>query len=198
MSALADAAREPGFGVQLAAVISDKDDAPGLAIAQAAGVPTAVVRPRDFSTRELWDEALARTVAAFDPALVVLAGFMRIVGAPLLDRYPQRIINTHPSLLPAYPGAHAVRDALAAGESVAGCSVIIVDAGVDTGPLVAQEAVAVLEGDTEEVLHERIKTVERRLLVQTVRELLTRDWTVASGRVIWSDEPRDAGEGANP
>lgn len=182
MQALLDACAEPSFGVSVAAVVSDKPQAPGLEIARESGIPTAVVAPADFEDRLTWDKALAATIAAFDPTLVVLAGFMRIVGQPVLDRYPGRIVNTHPALLPAFPGAHGVRDALAAGVKVTGCTVMIVDGGVDTGPILAQAAVPVVAGDTEHGLHERIKVVERELLVSTVGTMLRQGWSV-DGRI---------------
>ena len=183
MHAILDAASDPAYGGRVAAVIADREDAAGLEIASAAGVPTAVVRLADFPSRELWDEAVARSIATFSPDLVVLAGFMRILGEPVLSRFGGRIINTHPALLPAYPGAHGVRDALAGGAKVTGCTVIVVDAGVDTGPIVAQAAVAVEDNDTEESLHERIKVVERELLANTVGRLVREGWTV-SGRTV--------------
>jgi len=148
-----------------------------------AGLPTAVVSLKDFPSRELWDEAVARTIASFDPDLVVLAGFMKILGAPSLSRFGGRIINTHPALLPSYPGAHGVRDALAGGAKVTGCTVIIVDEGIDTGPIVAQAAVEVWDNDTEETLHERIKVVERELVATTVGRMLREGWTV-DGRIV--------------
>ena len=183
MQAVLEATRDAAYGARIAAVISDREDAAGLAIASGAGIPTAVVRLTDFPDRALWDEAVARTIASFDPDLVVLAGFMRLLGAPSLERFGGRIVNTHPALLPSYPGAHGVRDALAGGAKVTGCTVIIVDAGVDTGPIVAQAAVPVEDNDTEESLHERIKVVERNLLASTVGRLVREGWTV-SGRTV--------------
>ncbi len=182
MSALQEACIDAGFGARIAAVVADRADAGGLQIAAAAGLPTATVSPRDFESRELWDTALARTVAAFEPDLVVCAGFMRLIGAPLLEAQAGRIVNTHPALLPAFPGAHAVRDAMAAGVKVTGCTVMLVDAGVDTGPILAQQAVDVRENDTEDSLHERIKAVERELVVSTVGTMVRSGWTV-EGRV---------------
>lgn len=183
MRALLEASAEPAFGVRVAAVISDRPTAAGLEIASSAGIPTAVIDLAEFPSRDLWDQAVARAVASFSPDLVVLAGFMRILGAPSLERFNGRIINTHPALLPAFPGAHGVRDALAAGVKVTGCSVIIVDAGVDTGPIVAQAAIEVRDNDTEETLHERIKTVERTLVADTVGRMAREGWTV-TGRVV--------------
>ena len=183
MNAILDATASPEYGVRVAAVISDRDGAAGLDIAKSAGVPTAVVSLGDFPDRALWDQAMARTIGGFEPDLVVAAGFMRILGSPSLMRFGDRIINTHPALLPAYPGAHAVRDALAGGAKVTGCTVIIVDAGVDSGPIVAQAAVTVEENDTEESLHERIKVVERELVVTTVGRMVREGWSV-DGRAV--------------
>jgi phosphoribosylglycinamide formyltransferase-1 len=183
MRALLEASAEPGYGARVAAVISDRPGAAGLEIASEAGIPTAVIDFAQFPNRELWDQAVARAVASFRPDLVVLAGFMRILGAPSLERFDGRILNTHPALLPAFPGAHGVRDALAGGVKVTGCSVIIVDSGVDTGPIVAQAAVEVRDNDTEETLHERIKTVERMLVADTVGRMAREGWTV-TGRVV--------------
>ncbi|WP_062380480.1 phosphoribosylglycinamide formyltransferase [Demequina pelophila] len=170
-------------GYRVAAVVSDRDDAGALAHARAAGVPTAVVRLADFPDRATWDAALARAVASFTPDLVMLAGFMRLVGDAMLAAWGGRMLNTHPSLLPAYPGAHAVRDALAGGAKVTGCTLILVDAGVDTGPIVAQAAVEVRQNDDEAGLHARIKAVERALVVDTLGRLAREGWTV-SGRVV--------------
>jgi phosphoribosylglycinamide formyltransferase-1 len=136
----------------------------------------------DFPERADWDRAHAAQLAAHDPDLVVSAGFMKIVGPAVLDAFGGRLINTHPALLPAFPGAHAVRDALAAGVPVTGATVHVVDAGVDTGPVLAQREIAVLPGDDEARLHERIKDVERELLVQTVAQLVTGDPTRKSYR----------------
>lgn len=183
LRAVLEAAGDAGYGARVVAVITDKDDAGALAIAHEAGLATAVVRLADFPDRATWDEALARAVGSFDPDLVLLAGFMRIVGAPSLERFGGRILNTHPALLPAYPGAHAVRDALAGGARITGCTVIIVDAGIDTGPIVAQAAVEVRDHDDEQTLHERIKTVERRLVADTVGRMAREGWTV-SGRTV--------------
>lgn len=185
LQALLDDASAAGesapFGV--AAVISDRDDAFGLQRARDAGVPTAVVRPGDFPDRATWDLAVAKAVEVFTPDLVVLAGFMRLLGEAYLSRFADRTINTHPALLPAFPGAHAVRDALAYGVTVTGTSVILLDAGVDSGPVVAQRAVEVLPGDDEASLHERIKVVERELLVEVVRRMTGVGWSV-EGRSV--------------
>jgi phosphoribosylglycinamide formyltransferase-1 len=172
----------PAFRV--AGVVSDRPAAAGLDRARAAGVPTAVVAPPDFPDRTAWDAGIARAVEVFGPDLVVLAGFMRILGPGYLDRLGARTVNTHPALLPAFPGAHGVRDALAHGVKVTGSTVILVDAGVDSGPIIAQRAVDVLDGDTEATLHERIKVVERALLVDVVSRMVTTGWTVQGRRVV--------------
>jgi phosphoribosylglycinamide formyltransferase-1 len=170
-AALLAATDEPGYPVTVVAVGADRE-APGLEHARARGIPTFVCAVRDHRDRAQWDRALADAIAAYQPDLVVSAGFMRIVGPAVLEAFGGRLINTHPALLPAFPGAHAVRDALAAGVGVTGTTVHYVDAGVDTGPVLAQREVAVRPDDDEASLHERIKDVERLLLVQTVAELV--------------------------
>lgn len=180
MESIVLAAQDPGFGASVAGVVADRQAA-GLEIAAKHGIPTAVVSPSDFPDRATWDEALARTVAAFNPDIVVLAGFMRIVGAPLLTRFEGRVVNTHPALLPAFPGAKAVADALAAGVKITGCTFMVVDEGIDTGPILAQRAVEVREDDNEARLHARIKEAERDLVVATLGLMAREGWTV-SGR----------------
>jgi formyltetrahydrofolate-dependent phosphoribosylglycinamide formyltransferase len=171
-ASLLAAADDPAYPAAVVAVGSDRA-ADGLEHARRRGVPTFVCALTDHPDRGTWDRALAAELAAVEPDLVVSAGFMKIVGPAVLDAFGGRLINTHPALLPAFPGAHAVRDALAAGVPVTGATVHVVDAGVDTGPVLAQREVAVLPGDDEQRLHERIKDVERELLVQTVAQLLT-------------------------
>ena len=148
-------------------------------IATESGIPSYLVRLGDHPDRESWDAALADITETHQPDLIVSAGFMKILGPQFLSRFPGRVVNTHPALLPAFPGAHAVPDALAYGVTVTGCTVHVVDSGVDTGPILAQQAVDVLDGDDEETLHERIKVVERRLLVDVLAALSTRgvNWT---------------------
>lgn len=184
LQALIDAAAEDE-GLTIAAVVTDRDDAYGLTRAREAGIPTAVVRPRDFPDRATWDEAVARTVRAFDPGLVVLAGFMRLLGTRYLEEFGGRTVNSHPALLPSFPGVHAVRDALAHGVTVTGTTIILIDAGTDTGPILAQEAVPVAAEDTEETLHERIKVVERRLLVDVITRMVNQEWRVEGRHVHW-------------
>jgi len=172
-AALLAAATEPDYPAEVVAVGSDRADAAGLEHARRHGVPTFVIALRDHPDRAAWDQALATELAARRPDWVVSAGFMKLLGPAVLAAFPGRVVNTHPALLPAFPGAHAVRDALAAGARETGATVHVVDAGVDTGPVLAQRTVPVLPGDDETQLHERIKTVERELLVQTVAGLAT-------------------------
>jgi phosphoribosylglycinamide formyltransferase-1 len=146
-------------------------------IAADAGIPSYLVRLGDYSDRPTWDAAITEATAGHAPDLIVSAGFMKILGPEFLSRFPGRVVNTHPALLPSFPGAHAVPDALDYGVKVTGCTVHLVDAGVDTGPILAQEAVKVDDSDDEQTLHERIKTVERRLLVDVLAALATRGVT---------------------
>ncbi|OBA79372.1 phosphoribosylglycinamide formyltransferase, partial [Mycolicibacterium elephantis] len=166
------------YPARVIAVGTDRECA-ALQIAAASSVPTFTVALGDHPDRAAWDAALTEATAAYEPDLVVSAGFMKILGPQFLSRFPGRVVNTHPALLPAFPGAHAVPDALAYGVKVTGCSVHLVDAGTDTGPVLAQEAVPVFDDDDEATLHERIKVVERRLLVDVVEALATRGvtWT---------------------
>jgi phosphoribosylglycinamide formyltransferase-1 len=185
LQALLDAiAADPaGFGVRVAAVGADRGGIAGLERAERAGIPTFVCRVKDHPTRQAWDRALAEATAAYQPDLVVSAGFMKIVGKEFLDRFGGRFINTHPALLPSFPGAHGVRDALAYGAKVTGCTVHFVDDGVDTGPIIAQSTVEIRDEDDESVPHERIKEVERRLLVDVVGRL-ARDGYRIEGRKV--------------
>jgi len=173
-AALLAATDDPAYPAEVVAVGADRP-AEGLAHATRRGLPTFVCAVRDHPDRDAWDRALAAEIAAHRPDLVVSVGFMKIVGPAVLGAFGGRLINTHPALLPAFPGAHAVRDALAAGATVTGATVHVVDAGVDTGPVLAQREVPVLPGDDEASLHERIKAVERELLVETVAQLVTSD-----------------------
>jgi phosphoribosylglycinamide formyltransferase 1 len=183
LQALMDACADPGFGARIVAVGADRDDTGGVARAQAAGIPTFVRRLKDAPDRFAWDKALTSDCAAFEPDLVVLAGFLKLVGADFLQCFDGRMINTHPALLPAFPGLHSVRDALEHGVKVTGCSVILVDAGVDSGPILAQAAVPVLASDDEPTLHERIKVAERALVVDTVGRMVRDGWSVQGRRV---------------
>ncbi|MFB9300118.1 phosphoribosylglycinamide formyltransferase [Kibdelosporangium philippinense] len=183
LQALLDETRDETYPIEVVAVGADRTDIEGLARAERAGVPTFVERVRDHADRSTWDQALAKTVAAYEPDLVVSAGFMKILGSAFLTQFAGRVINTHPALLPAFPGAHAVEDAVAYGVKVTGCTVHLVDTGVDTGPILAQEAVPVESGDDVAGLHERIKTVERRLLVDVLARLVRDGYTVDGRKV---------------
>lgn len=171
LQALLDAQASGHLAAEVVAVGADRTGIEGLARARRAGVPTFTVRLGDFAERTEWDAALTDASAAFEPDLVVSAGFMKLCGPLFLDRFAGRFVNTHPALLPSFPGAHGVRDALAHGVKVTGCTIFEVDAGVDTGRIIDQAAVRVEPGDTEESLHERIKVAERALLVDTVNAL---------------------------
>ncbi len=171
LQALLDASAAGSLAGEVVAVGADRPDAYGLVRAESAGIPTFVHPLARGADRAAWDAGLAELVAAHRPDLVVSAGFMKLVGEAFLARFAGRMINTHPALLPSFPGMHGPRDALAHGVKVTGATVFAVDAGVDTGTILAQEPVRVLPGDSVESLHERIKIVERRLLVDTINEL---------------------------
>ncbi len=183
LQALLDATGDSSYPASVVAVGADRDGIEGLARAERAGVPTFVHRVKDFETRETWDAALTGSVASFEPDLVVLAGFMKLVGDTFLTAYAGRVVNTHPALSPSFPGMHGPADALAYGVKVTGCTLFVVDSGVDTGPIVAQAAVPVLEEDTVESLHERIKTSERAMLVDAVGRMAREGFSV-DGRVV--------------
>ena len=181
LQALIDASADPAYGVRIAAVGADRDGIAGLDRARAAGIPSFVCRVADFSSRADWDAALADQLDSYASAFVVSAGFMKLLGPQTLGRHT--VVNTHPALLPAFPGAHAVRDALAYGVTLTGTTCHLVDAGVDTGPIIEQHAVAVEPDDTEESLHERIKVIERRMLVDIVGRMAREGYAVA-GRAV--------------
>ncbi|MGW0331304.1 phosphoribosylglycinamide formyltransferase [Streptomyces sp. NPDC003011] len=172
------------YGAEIVAVGADREGIEGLARAERAGIPTFVRKVRDYGTREEWDAALAEAVASHGPDLVVSAGFMKIVGKEFLARFGGRFVNTHPALLPSFPGAHGVRDALAYGARVTGCTVHFVDDGVDTGPIIAQGVVEIRDEDDESALHERIKEVERRLLVEVVGRLARNGYRIEGRKVV--------------
>lgn len=177
------AAAQGDYPARVVAVGVDRD-CRATQIAAEANIPAFAVRVGEHPTRDDWDAAITEATAAHQPDLVVSAGFMRILGPQFLSRFNGRILNTHPALLPAFPGAHGVRDALAYGVKVTGCTVHLVDAGVDTGPILAQQPVEVRDGDNEETLHERIKVVERQLLVDVVAAIATRGVTVTERKAI--------------
>ncbi len=183
LQALLDASADPAYGARVVAVGADRDDIEGLARADRAGVPTFVRKVGQFSSREHWDRSMADTVAAFEPDLVVLAGFMKLVGAEFLDRLEGRVVNTHPALTPAFPGTTGPADALAYGVKVTGATLFVVDDGVDTGPVVAQTVVPVEDGDDVATLHERIKVAERQMLVDSVGRLAREGFTITDRKV---------------
>ena len=172
LRALLEAAEHPDYPARVVAVGADLE-ADGLHHAEAYGIPTFVVPLESFESREAWGEELRRQIELWEPGLTVLSGFMRLLPGSVVEALSPRLINTHPSFLPEFPGAHAVRDALAAGVAETGASVIVVDEGVDTGPVIVQERVRVVLGDTEATLHDRIKQVERRLLIEVVADIAT-------------------------
>jgi phosphoribosylglycinamide formyltransferase 1 len=171
MAALADACERGDVPAQIVVVAADRQ-CPAIEIAGRRGIETLVCGVNDFESREQWSEALRDRILLHDPDLVVSAGFMRILSPVFVDAFPERLINLHPSLLPSFPGAHAVRDALAHGVKVTGCTVHVVDYEVDHGPILYQAAVPVFPSDTEESLHERIKASEHRLLPAACRLML--------------------------
>jgi phosphoribosylglycinamide formyltransferase-1 len=170
LRALLDAAADPDYRAEIVVVGADRE-ADGFAHAEEYGIPSFMVPWAQFASREEWGAELSAQLAVWRPDLVVLSGLMRLLPASLVDEWSPRIINTHPAYLPEFPGAHGVRDALAAGVRQSGASVIIVDNGVDSGPILAQERVPVLPGDDQHTLHDRIKPVERRLLIDVVRRI---------------------------
>lgn len=172
LRALLEASRDPDFPARVIAVGADRE-ADGLAHAEEFGIPSFTVPYSSFDSRAEWGSALLEQIRVWNPDVLVLSGLMRLLPPVIVDALSPRIINTHPAYLPEFPGAHGVRDALAAGADQTGASIIVVDNGVDAGPIISQERVAVLPDDTEYSLHERIKPVERRLLVQAVRDLAT-------------------------
>jgi len=186
LQALIDATADPAYGVRIAAVGADRGDIEGLARARRAGIPTFVCRVADFATRAEWDAALTSQVSAYRPQLVVLAGFMKLAGEAFLDRFGGHIVNTHPALSPSFPGIHGPQEALDYGVKVTGCTLFVVDAGVDTGPIVAQGVVTVQGDDTAETLHERIKTVERQMLVEYVGRMVREGFSVTERKVTIS------------
>jgi phosphoribosylglycinamide formyltransferase 1 len=183
LQALLDACADPAYGADVVAVGADRTGIEALDRAVRATVRTFTHRVKDYSGRADWDEALAASCREARPDLVILAGFMKLVGPAFLDAFGGRLINTHPALLPAFPGMHGVRDALEHGVKLTGCTVFLVDAGTDTGPVIAQAAVPVLDDDDETTLHERVKVAERSLLVETVGRMVRDGWAVQGRKV---------------
>jgi phosphoribosylglycinamide formyltransferase-1 len=183
LQALIKATADPAYGARVVAVGADRDGIAGLEHAAAAGIPTFVDSVKDYATREEWDRALTAHVEAHAPDLVISAGFLKLVGAHFLAAFGDRYVNTHNALLPAFPGIHGPRDALTYGVKIAGATLFFVDAGVDTGPIIAQVSVPVLDDDTEETLTERIKVAERAQLVDHVGRLVREGWTIKDRKV---------------
>jgi phosphoribosylglycinamide formyltransferase 1 len=178
LQALIDACPDPGYGATVVAVGADRDNIGALDRAAKANIPAFILKVKDFATRGAWDQALASRCDEYEPDLIVCAGFMKLVGPAFLGRFAGRCLNTHPALLPSFPGMHGVRDALEYGVKVTGCTVFIVDEGVDAGPVLAQACVPVHDDDDEATLHERIKVAERALLVDTVGRMAREGWSV--------------------
>ena len=183
LQALLDACADPAYGAQVVAVGADREGIAGLDRATAAGVPTFVHKVKSYASRADWDRALTASVSEYKPDLVISAGFLKLVGDDFLEAFGDRYINTHNALLPAFPGIHGPRDALAYGVKIAGATLFFVDAGVDTGPIIAQVSVPVLDDDTEEALTERIKVAERAQLVEWVGRLVRDGWTIENRKV---------------
>jgi phosphoribosylglycinamide formyltransferase 1 len=186
LQALIDACADPAYGAEIVAVGSDRPGIQGLERAERANIPTFIESLPDHASRADWDRALTADVAAYEPDLVISAGFMKLVGPEFLARFEGRMINTHPALLPSFPGIHGPRDALAYGVKITGATVILVDAGMDSGVILDQRAVPVAEDDTVETLHERIKVAEREMLVSVTHQLATRSWRVTDRKVLWT------------
>lgn len=183
--ALAEALARGAAPAQIVLVASNVAKAPGLVRARELSIPTAVLPHRDFASREAHEQALGKALRDAGVEWVCLAGYMRLLGPELVAAWPQRILNIHPSLLPAFPGLHPQRQALAAGVRIAGCTVHLVDAGLDSGPIVVQRAVPVEDGDDEAALAARILAEEHQAYAQALRRLLTERWKVDDGRLVF-------------
>ena len=183
LQALIDACADPAFGAEVTAVGADRFGTPAVERAQRAGIPTFELAVRDVDSREDWDRAFTEQVASFHPDLVVSAGFMKLAGKAFLDAFGGRYVNTHPALLPSFPGMHGAADALEYGVKVTGATLFVVDAGIDTGPIVAQTVVPVLDDDDSGSLHERIKVAERAMLVDTVGRMVREGYTITGRKV---------------
>ncbi len=183
LQALIDACADPAYGARVVAVGADRSGIEGLARADRAGIPTFVRKLEGFGARETWDHALADAVASFEPDLIVSAGFMKLVSEEFLARFEGRMVNTHPALSPSFPGMHGPRDALEYGVKVTGCTLFVVDGGVDTGPIVDQTVVPVEDDDDVASLHERIKVAERAMLVENVGRMAREGFTITDRKV---------------
>ncbi|HZK06493.1 MAG TPA: phosphoribosylglycinamide formyltransferase [Actinomycetaceae bacterium] len=182
LAAILEASRDPEYGVEIVAVGADREGTGGVELAAAAGIPTFVCRVSDYADRGSWDEALTEMTARYNPDLVVSAGFLKLCGNSFLERFGGRFVNTHPALLPSFPGMHGARDALDYGVKLTGATLFLVDSGVDTGVILAQVAVPVKEDDDVETLTERIKVAERAQLVETVGRMAREGWHVEGRR----------------
>ena len=183
LQALIDACADPSYGARVVAVGADREGIEGLARAERAGIPTFVHRVKDYATREEWDAALTASCAEHLPDLVVSAGFMKLVSEEFLARFGGRVVNTHPALSPSFPGMHGPQEALDYGVKVTGCTLFVIDGGVDTGPIVAQTVVPVEDDDDVEALHERIKVAERAMLVDNVGRMAREGFTITDRKV---------------
>lgn len=183
LQALIDACADPAFGADVVAVGADRRGTQAVERAKQAGIATFELSVRDFPSREEWDRAFTEQVLAHHPDLVVSAGFMKLAGKTFLDAFGGRYVNTHPALLPSFPGMHGAADALEYGVKVTGATLFVVDSGVDTGPIVAQTAVPVLDHDDSTTLHERIKAAERAMLVETVGRMVREGFTITGRKV---------------
>ena len=183
LQALLDACRDPDYGAEVVAVGADRDGIAALDRAAAAGVPTFVHRVKDYPDRPSWDRAIRDATAAYEPDLLICAGFMKLFGVDFMAAFPERIINTHPALSPAFPGMHSARDALEYGVKVTGCTLFAVAGGIDDGPVIAQRAVPVEDEDDEATLHERIKVAERAMLVEYVGRMARGGWSITDRKV---------------
>jgi phosphoribosylglycinamide formyltransferase-1 len=184
LAALLEACTDPAYGACVVAVGADRPQIPALEKAAAAGVPVFVTQLADYPDRSAWDQELTAATSGYDPTLIVCAGFMKILGPAFLDRFGPGIVNTHPALLPSFPGGTPVRDTLRHAVKVTGVTVHFVDAGLDAGPIVAQAVVPVRDDDDEERLHERIKGIERELLVDTVGRLVRDGYRIEGRKVL--------------
>jgi phosphoribosylglycinamide formyltransferase-1 len=184
LQALLDACADPAYGAEVVAVGADRDGIEALGRAERAGIPTFVRRVKDFPSRGDWDAEMARLVAAHDPDVVVLAGFMKLMGTAYLPSLGARTVNTHPALSPSFPGMHGPEEALAYGVKVTGATLFVIDDGIDTGPIVDQVAVRVEDDDTVETLHERIKVAERAMLVDAVGRMAREGFRIEGRRVV--------------
>ncbi len=176
--ALLDASSEPDYPVEIVGLVTDRPGCPAQERAVRAGVPVVALDPRNYDSRATWNRDLADQTAQLAPEWLVSVGFMRVLAPAFLDRFPGKIVNSHPSLLPAFPGARAVPDAIDYGVRVTGCTIHLVDAGVDSGPILAQSAIPIAPDDDVDSLHERVKTVERVQLVEVLAQLATTGYTL--------------------